>query len=248
MTPLGRPRFEVIVATASAEERRLVSATTIRALTGIPETGDGGMADASLNLLIDGELIRCARSCNLALFRALPPTLAQESVRATWRQDCWDYTGSSGRPRIGWGEPSQLLLPWRAPITSIEIEEGGVDLVENTDFQLLGAGVVERIGGCWPTVGTIVANYVAGWIPLADDPTDQEDGETMPADLIALLGDQVRMAYDRRDIDLNLRSEDVPGIWSGSFNVAGGDAVDTGGLLRPLYDALRTYRAPATIA
>lgn len=70
----------------------------------------------------------------------------------------------------------------------------------------------------------------------------------MPADLVSLVADQVRMAYDRRDIDLNLRSEDVPGVWSGSYNVAGGDAVDTSGLLRPLYDALSPFRGPTSIA
>lgn len=247
MMPTGRPRFEVVVA-ASVEDRRLVSVATVRELTGIPETGEGAINDATLIRLIDAELARCAGSCKLERYRALPLTLAQEAVRATWLRESWDYPGWAGRPVVGWGQPSQLLLPWRAPITSIEITEGETELVEDTDFRLLEGGIVERIGACWPTSGTIVADYIAGWLPLAEDPSYQEEGEPMPADLVALFADQVRMACDRRDIDLNLRSEDVPGVWSGTFNVAGGDAVDTGGLLRPLYDALTPYRAPPSFA
>ena len=246
MMPIGRPRFEVIVG-ASATDRRLVSAATIRALTGIPSTGDGSASDETLGLLIDAALAQCATSCNMATYRAMPPTLAQESVRATWVPDCWEWPGMRFRyPYCR--QPSQLLLPWRAPITSITITEGETDLVENTDFRLLGAGVVERINGCWSTAGNLVADYVAGWVPLAEEPSYQEDGETMPADLVALLADQVRMRFDSRDIDLNLRSEDVPGIWSGTYNVAGGDSIDTGGLLRTLWDALSSYRAPPKFA
>jgi hypothetical protein len=238
----GRPKFEVVVA-ASAAERRLVSATTIRALTGIPSTGTDAVSDVALTQMIDAALATMARSCRLAKDRAAPPTLAQESVRATWLADCWDWWPALAPYR----QPSTLLLPWRAPITTIDVTEGEAALVEDTDFRLLGAGVVERIGACWRTSGTIVIDYVAGFVPLSDDPSYDYDGEPMPADLVSLLADQVRMASDRRGIDLNLRSEDIPGVWSGSFNVPGGDAIDTGGLAMPLYDALTPYRAPASI-
>jgi hypothetical protein len=244
MMPVGRPKFEVVVA-ATATERRLVSATTIRALTGIPSTGEGAVSDVALTQMIDAALITMARSCKLAKHGASPPTLAQESVRATWTEACW-RSWPYPAPYCG-HEVSTLLLPWRAPITAIAIAEGETELVEDTDFRLLGAGVVERIGGSWPTSGTIVVDYTAGFVPTSDDPSYDYDGEPMPADLVSLLADQVRMASDRAAIDLNLRSEDITGIGSWTFNVAGGSAIDTGGLLLPLYDALSAYRAPPSI-
>lgn len=243
MMPVGRPKFEVVVAASSAE-RRLVSATTIRALTGI---GTDDVSDVALTQMIDAALITMARSCRLAKDRATPPTLAQESVRATWLANSWDWWPAQVAP-YGSREPETLLLPWRAPITDITVTEGETELVEDTDYRLLGSGVVERIGACWTTTGTIVVDYVAGWVPLSDDPSYDYDGEPMPADLVSLLADQVRMASDRTTIDLNLRSEDIPGIWSGAYNVPGGDAVDTSGLTMPLYDALAPYRAPPSFA
>lgn len=242
MMPIGRPRFEVVVG-ATAAERRLVTAAIVRALADIPET----VTDATLNLMIDAALAQCARSCNMATYRASPPTLAQEAVRATWLADSW-YWPTGWVPYCGHGsQPSTILLPWRAPITDIEITEGGIELVENTDFRLLGAGVVERLNGCWPTSGNIVVDYTAGFVVLSDDPSYDYDGEPLPADLVQLIADQVRMTNDAAGIDRNLRSEDIPGVWSGSYNVAGGDAIDTSGLMRPLYDALTPYRAPPSI-
>lgn len=247
MYPVGRPLFEVITP-ASASERLLVSVATIRALTGLTESD---ASDATLTLLISSALAQCARSCNLATYRASPPTLAEEAVRATWQANSWYLPSgwsSVSVPYYGYGsQPSTLLLPWRAPITAIEITEGETELVEDTDFRLLGAGVVERMNGCWPTAGTIVVDYVAGFVPLSDDPSYDYDGETLPADLVQLIADQVRMANSRSAIDLNLRSEDIPGVWSGSYNVPGGSAIDTSGLMLPLYDALSPYRAPPSI-
>lgn len=244
MISLGRPTFE-IVEPATAESRRLVSVDTIRTLTGLPETGTGSITDEALGLLIDAELARMARSCRLATSRATAPTLALEEVRATWlpvttRVNDWV-------PSVNWSsEPSQILLPWRAPIVSIDVSEGETELVEHTDFRLLDGGMLERVGARWGASGTIVVDYSAGWVPMVDYP-DTQEGEPMPADLVALLGDQVRMAADRRDIDLNLRSEDVAGVWSGTYNVAGGSALAESGLLLPLHDALSPYRAPPPV-
>jgi len=234
MTPTGRPKFEVVTP-ATAEGRLLVPAATIRSITGIPSTGTGAVTDDAINQMTLAALATMARSCRFAQYRAIPPTLAQESVQATWQPDCWDWWPV--RAPFRQGQPATLLLPWRAPITSIEIAEGDTDLEEDVDFRLLGSGVVERINGCWATSGNIVAAYVAGFTSA-----------TLPADLVSLIGDQVRMSSDRLAIDLNLRSEDVPGVWSGTYNVAGGSSVDTGGLMMPLYDALAAYRAPPSFA
>lgn len=240
-----RPQFEVVIA-ATASERRLIPVDTMRDLTGIPETGKGAATDTALGAMIDDALTRCARSCRLAAYRASPPTLAEETVRATWTADYWNAL--LVRPPEWWQRgPYTLLLPWRAPITSITVTEGETELVEDTDFRLLGAGVVERINGAWPTAGSTVIDYVAGFVPLSTDPSYDYDGETLPADLVSLIADQVRMAHSRSGIDLNLRSEDIAGVWSGSYNVPGGDSIDTSGLHRPLYDALSDYRAPPSI-
>lgn len=245
MTYYGRPAFEV-VAGADATARRLISVDTIREIAGIAST----VSDEALGRLIDAALTQCARSCRLATYRASPPTLAQEAVRATWLPSCWPWwaPGACYYYAGSYAQPSTLLLPWRAPITEITVAEGETELVENTDYRLLGAGVVERISGCWATGGNIVVDYTAGFVPLSDDPSYDYDGEPLPADLISLIADQVRSANDRAGSDLNLRSEDIPGIWSGSYNVPGGDAMDASGLLRPLFDALSPYRAPPSIA
>lgn len=241
MNPAGHPHFEVVTP-ATPEDRRLVPLATIRSLTGLPSTGLGGIDDAGLGALLDAALTTMARSCRLAKWRNSPPTLAEEEVRATWSTDYW--TSLITRPTGWWdGPPAKLLLPWRAPITDISIMEGDTELVEGTDFRLLGAAMVQRLGAYWSTGSDLVVNYTAGFAPLAEDPEDQE-GEPMPADLVALVADQVRMAADRRDIDLNLRSEDIPYTWSGTYNFAGGSAIDTDGLMMPLWEALRDYRAP----
>lgn len=250
MMPALRPRFEIVVGTSSAAERRLVTPATVRALTGLPETGDGSVDDATLILWIDAVLAQCATYCRLARAGAAPRTLAQEVVRATWPAS---YVANGQWPR-GWfldDRGTQLLLPWRVPVTAIEMTEGETELEENVDFRLLGAGVVERLSGgaacCWAT-GGIVADYTAGWVLPSDDPSYEVDGETLPPDLVARIADQVKLAYDQRDVDRTLRSEDVVGVWSGSYNVPGGDAIATSGLTRPLEDALAPYRAPPTFA
>lgn len=232
-----RPTFAVVTP-AEEDARRFVPLATIRSLTGLPSTGNGAVSDATLASMLDGVLASCARSCDLAKFRATPLTLAQEEVRATWVEAASIDRG--GWPRYVRG--SQLFLPWRAPITSIAVTEAGVELEEDADFRHLGAGVLERITGgvaCGWSLGTIIVDYTAGL-----DPEDDEN--PVPADLVTLIATQVRLVNSQSAVDPILRSEDIPGVWSGSFNTPGGDAIDTCGLSRPLYDALRDYRSPGT--
>lgn len=241
-----RPRFEIVSGTSTAAERRLVSAETVRLLTGIPSTGEGAVTDEVLNLHIDAVMAMIARSCRLAAARSAPLTLAQESVRATWTPPVpsyyhrWSYWFADEAR-------TKLILPWRAPITSISITVDDEDLDENVGFELLGSGVVQWLdpGTSWPWAN-IVADYTAGFVPLAADPAYQEDGDTLPADIVALIAEQVRYGSSRPD--MSLRSEDVPGVWSGSYNVPGGDAIDTSGLSLPLYDALAPFRGPPVFA
>jgi hypothetical protein len=242
MMPPARPRFEIVAGTANADDRRLVSVATFRAITGLSVTD---INDANAALLLDGVLSQCATSCRLARAGAAPLTLAQEAVRATWPAGSYDVRFWPTRWFLDEGR-TQLLLPWRAPITAITITEGETDLVENTDFQLLGAGVVERLSGCWP-LGGIIADYTAGWVAPAEDASADVEGETLPADLVRLIVDQARMTHGQGSIDPNLRSEDIAGVWSGTYNVPGGDSIDTSGLMRPLWDALQPFRAPPSI-
>jgi hypothetical protein len=245
MITFGRPKFEVIVG-ATADERRLLSAATVRSFTGLAEDD---VSDETLDLMIDAALAQCARSCKLASYRGVPLTLARESVRATWLASGWYYPGIIARPPLAWEQPSQLILPWRSPVTSVaSVTEGETNLVEDVDFRLLGAGVLERIDAAWATSGTIVVDYVAGFVPLVDYPEYQEDGATLPPDLVQMIANQVSIAHYQRGHDLNIRSEDIPNVWSGSYNVPGGDAVNTDGLMRPLWEALAPYRGPPTIA
>jgi len=231
-----RPTFAVVTP-ADADARRFIPVATIRSLTGIPEAD---VDDDTLGLMTDAVLASCARSCRLATFRGVPPTLAQEEVRATW-------VSAASIDRQGYARASrssQLFLPHRAPITDITVTEGGTELVEDTDYRHLGSGVLERItagDACGWSLSTIVVDYTAGWLE------DDEDNP-VPADLVQLIANQVRLSHSQSSVDPILRSEDIPGIWSGSFNTPGGDAIDTSGLARPLYDALSGYRATPSFA
>lgn len=247
MTRGDRPTFSIVVGT-TLEDRRLIPVSTIRALTGLSEAA---IADEDLELKIDAVLAACARSCRLQKAGSAPQTLAREIVRASWPAvSVYDY--SWHRTWLPNGRGHQLILPWRAPITAVSVAEDAVDLVEGTDFRLLEGGVVERLNGTtwggWP-VGAIEVTYTAGFIKTPADPSYEEtEGDPLPADIVSLIADQVRLSISQGKVDPILRSEDIPGVWSGSFNTPGGDAIDTSGLMRPLYDALSSYRAPPSFA
>jgi hypothetical protein len=240
----GRPQFKVIVPTAGADERRLVSVETFRTLSGVLVAD---LSDAAVEKIIDATLAKMASYCKLARDGAYPVTFAREEVRAIWSgNDFYPYENSPppnhGWPRRDYRQYNQLLLPWRTPITEIEITDGDTVLVQDVDYRLLGAGVVERLNGTfWPTSGLLTADYTAGW--LVDDVEFP-----FPDDLTAMVVDQAMLIYQRSGIDLNLRSEDIPGIWSGSYNVPGGDAISVTGVLRPLEAALAPYKAPPAMA
>lgn len=231
-----RPTFAVVTA-ADTDARRFVDLDAVRALSGIPSTGSGALDDDALGVRLDAVLAAMASTCRLARYRALPPTFAQEELRATWPASVASDLGTRG-----FGRGPQLLLPLRAPITAIEVTEVGVVLEEDVTFRHLGAGVLERIGAEW-SLDEIVVDYTAGW--LADD-----DENPPPADLVQAIADQVRLAHAQSSVNPLLRNEDLPGLWSGSFNTIGGDAIDSSGLGRPLLDMLARLglKAPPAFA
>ncbi len=233
-----RPRFEIIDGTAYAGERRLISIATVRALTGLTEEQ---IDDTALTMLIDSALGECARYCKLARAGSAPRTFAREIVRATWvAADFyrpWDW-----RPPIRY---HTLVLPWRVPITAITVTQGGTELVRDTDYRLLdSSAIVERLGGYWWPASGLVVDYTAGWVPEATDPEE----DPMPADLVAAIANQIKLAYFQNTNDPTLRSEDVPGIWSGTYNVPGGDAIADDGMLRSLQRALDPFKNPTALA
>lgn len=235
-----RPVFSVTVGT-TVEERRLIPLSLIRAYSGLTETDIG---DEALNLRVDAVLASCARSCRFARAGSSPPTLARETLRAVWPDTSSLFRGIA--PQTS----TTLILPWRAPITQLTVSEGSTELEQDVDYRHVGSGVIERIGTEWFwSTAEISVDYVAGFIRSPADPSyEEEEGEPLPSDVVMLIAQQVKLGVDALAIDQNLRSEDVPGIWSGTYNVPGGDAIDTSGLMRPLYDALSDYRAPPSFA
>lgn len=222
-----KPTFEVVASTGHPAERRLVTAARVRRMIASPEADDALLED-----IIDGVSADCVRYCNLDRARDALPTFGRETLRATWL-------------KTGCDRGATLVLPWRAPIVSVTVEEAGVELAESA-CRLLGGGLLQRLSdgaaGCW-SGEAIVVTYVAGWDLDPEDPSyDEDHGEGVPADLAARVVDQVGMAYRSRKINPLLRSENLDGVWSGSYNVPGGDAIGKSGLLRPLEEALAPYR------
>jgi hypothetical protein len=217
--PVNEPLFEVVTPVANAAARRLTTATKVQAALRL-----GGVDSTLIESIIDAVSGECVRYCNLARpATGGVPTFGQEVLRATWLA-----TDLNRR--------STLILPWRAPITTIDsVVESGADLVANTDFRFVGAGLLERIADDAPmswSTGKIVVTYTAGWAL----PTD------VPAELEGQVIEQVKMKYLATDRDPALRSENTPDVWSGSYAVAGSDSIGESGLLKSLEAALSPFK------
>ena len=216
---MSEPLFEVVTPAANVAARRLTNAAKVQAALRL-----GAVDTTLLESIIDAVSGECVRFCSLARAVAGPvPTFGQEVVRATW-------LGTDV------SRPSTLILPWRAPITTVgSVIENGATLVMNTDFRLLGSGMLERMADdalvCWST-GKIVVSFTAGW----SLPTD------VPAELEGQVIEQVKMKYLATDRDPALRSENTPDVWSGSYAVAGGDSIGESGLLKSLEAALAPFK------
>ena len=217
---MSEPLFEVVTPAANAAGRRLTTAAKVQAALRL-----GDVDTTLIERTIDAVSGECVRFCNLARPVAGPvPTFGLEVVRATWLGTDLDRT-------------STLILPWRAPITAVgSVIENGASLVMNTDFRLLGSGMLERMAAdapvCWST-GKIVVSYTAGW----SLPTD------VPAELEGQVIEQAKMKFLATDRDPALRSENTPDVWSGSYAVAGGDSIGESGLLKSLEAALSPFKA-----
>jgi hypothetical protein len=216
---VSEPVFEVVTPAVNAAARRLTTAAKVQAALRL-----GAVDTTLIESIIDAVSGECVRFCNLARAVAGPvPTFGLEVVRATWLG-------------AGMDRGSILVLPWRAPVTAVSsVVEDGTSLALNTDFRLVGGGMLERMADdtlvCWST-GKIVVSWTAGWSLPAE----------VPAELEGQVIEQVKMKYLATDRDPALRSENTPDVWSGSYAVAGGDSIGESGLLRSLEVALSPYR------
>ncbi len=216
---MSEPVFEVVTPAVNAAARRLTTAAKVQAALRL-----GAVDTTLIESIIDAVSGECVRFCNLARAVAGPvPTFGLEVVRATWLG-------------AGMDRGSILVLPWRAPVTAVSsVVEDGTSLALNTDFRLVGGGMLERMADdtlvCWST-GKIVVSWTAGWSLPAE----------VPAELEGQVIEQVKMKYLATDRDPALRSENTPDVWSGSYAVAGGDSIGESGLLRSLEVALSPYR------
>ena len=217
---MSEPLFEVVTPAANAAARRLTTAAKVQAAQRL-----GAVDTTLIESIIDAVSGECVRFCNLARGAAgLVPTFGLEVVRATW-------LGTDV------GRPSTLILPWRAPITTVgSVIENGATLALNTDFRLVGGGMLERMASDAPaswSTGKIVVSWTAGWSLPAE----------VPAELEGQVIEQVKMKYLATDRDPALRSENTPDVWSGSYAVAGGDSIGESGLLKSLEAALSPFKA-----
>lgn len=216
---MSLPLLEIVTPAATGAARRLTTATKVQAGLRL------GAADTTLiESIIDAVSGECARLAGLArAATGAAPTFGQEVLRATWL--------ASER-----GRGTNMVLPWRAPVTAVgTVAEAGAALVQGTDYQFVGGGMLERLADDaaipW-SPAKIVATYTAGWL--------LPDG--VPADLEGQVIEQVKMRYLGTDRDPALRTEAVPDVWSGTYGVAGGDSIGESGLLRSLEAALAPYR------
>jgi len=184
---------------------------------------DEAVTDTVLATIIDQATASMARFANLAVEgRGTPPTFAAEVLRASWP--------------VSWIERgSQLMLPWRVPITEIvSVVESGVGLEPDTDFQLITGGILLRLVDDTPAawaIGKIVVEYRAGW-NLPDE---------APAELAAA-AEQVKYAALAAGRDPAVRSYTTPDLEQVTFSVPGGDSIGRSGLLIQVEAALSPYR------
>lgn len=219
---LDAPRIRVTSAAASAAARRLTTAANVRAALKQSDTTD----DTLIESIIDRVSADCVAYCNLARdIAGGVPTFGQETIEATW------LMASCGRD-------SELLLPWRLPITSItSVVEDGVTL-DAADYRTMPGCILERVSSDAPypwSTAKIVVTFVAGFsLP-----------GSVPAELEGQVIEQVKYRYKSTKRDPSIRSENVPDVWSGTYAVAGGDSIGESGLLKSLESALTPYAGPA---
>ena len=141
-------------ATDDATNRSLTTSTKVKEALRITDSN----SDTIIAALIPRATALIVAWCRLARDAAgSKPTFARETLRATWHSEPISNRGS------------ELYLPWRVPVFSIDsVVEAGTTLTVSTDYLLLGStpGVLRRISTDTPiewSTGKIVVTFKAGF-------------------------------------------------------------------------------------
>lgn len=217
-------------ATDDATNRWLTARATVKTALKITDTDSDALIDALIPRA--GRLIEA--HCRLARDAAgAKPTFARETLRATWHSNA---SGARG---------SELYLPWRLPVYSIDsVVEADSTLTVSTDYLLMGStpGRLRRVSSDAPiewSTGKIVVVFKAGFS------VDTSLATNIDAAIEAAAIEQIKAMLFGADRDPTIRSENVPDLAAVSYSVPGGDVMGANVLLPAVRDMLAPWRNPA---
>lgn len=216
-------------ATDDATNRSLTTSTKVKEALRITDTN----SDTIIAALIPRATALIVAWCRLARDAAASkPTFARETLRATWHAEAVSRRGS------------ELYLPWRVPVFSIDsVVEGDTTLTVSTDYLLLGStpGVLRRLSTDTPiewSTSKIVVTFKAGFAVTTSLATN------IDAAIEAACIEQVKGMLYAANRDPMLRSESFDGLGNVAYNTAGGDMLGAEVLLPSVRDMLAPWRNP----
>jgi len=217
-------------ATDDATNRSLTTSTKVKEALRITDSN----SDTIIAALIPRATALIVAWCRLARDAAgSKPTFARETLRATWHSEPISNRGS------------ELYLPWRVPVFSIDsVVEADTTLTVSTDYLLMGStpGRLRRISSDVPiewSTGKIVVIFKAGFSVATSLATN------MDAAIEAAAIEQIKAMLFAADRDPTIRSENVPDLAAVSYSVPGGDVMGAHVLLPAVRDMLAPWRNPA---
>ena len=103
-------------------------------------------------------------------------------------------------------------------ITSI-VEDDDDDEVDEDDYELNGAtGHITRLNADIPVLWAawkVTVTYIAGWL------LPGEAGADLPEEIESAVWDLLKLERSAMNRDPRLKSEEIPGVWSGTYWVGG---------------------------
>ena len=220
----------VTPAASTTAARSLTTTASVKVALRITDTASDALIDALIpratQLIVDH--CRLARDAAGGI-----PSFGRETLRATWYVETGGCRGSD------------LILPWRAPVYSIDsVVEDGVTLALATDYVPLSAigGRLRRLSDDTPSAWStakIVVTWKAGFSVATALATNIDPG------IEAAAIEQVKAMLFGADRDPTIRSESAPDIAATSYSVPGGDVMGANVLLPAVRDMLAPWRNPA---
>ncbi len=210
--------------------RNLTTTGNVKAALKITDSNSDTLIDALIpratQLIVDG--------CRLARDAAgTVPAFGRETLRATYYAEACGYRGS------------EIYLPWRPPIFSIDsVVEADITLTVATDYLLLGskAGPLRRVSSDVATpwsAGKIVVTFKAGFATTTSLATNIDAG------IEAAAIEQIKAMLYAANRDPSVRSENVPDVAAITYSVPGGDVMGASVLLPAVRDMLAPWRNPS---